>query len=305
MAAGLKIWIKAARAPFFTATVIPIALGGIMAWHDTSVFLWPRFWLTLIGGLFMHAGTNLANDYYDHLSGCDEANPNPTPFSGGSRMIQNGIIPAKKILFAALGSFVLGSLIGLYLNYLSGTNVILVLGLIGVFLGFFYTANPIRIGYGSLGELAVAIGFGLLMVVGAYYVQARQLSLNAFLVSIPVGILIALVLYINEFPDYTADKSVGKKTLVVILGKKKAVLLYQGLLFATYFIIVSLIFLKFLPFVCLIALFSLPLALKAFAVSRDNFDKINELLPANALTISLHSIIGLLLCVGFVLDKIF
>jgi len=305
MVTRLKVWIKAVRAPFFTAAIIPVVLGSIMAWHDTSVFLWQRFWLTLIGAILMHAGTNLANDYYDHLSGCDEINPNPTPFSGGSRVIQEKLLLPKNVLYAAFVSFILGSIIGLYLNYLSGTNVILILGIAGVFLAFFYTAKPFRIAYGGFGELTCAIGFGLLMVLGSYYVQAERLSLKAALVSIPVGILIALVLFINEFPDYIGDKSVGKNTLVVILGKQKAVILYQCLLAATYLITIILAFLKFLPFFSLIVLLSLPLALKAFVVSKNNFDKINELLPANALTIGLHSIIGILLCVGFVLDKIF
>src|SRR3989338_2088894 len=227
---GLKIWIKAFRVPFFTATIVPIALGSVAAWCDTSRFLWLRFWLALFGGVLMHAGTNLANDYFDHISGCDEANPNPTPFSGGSRDIQEGLIPAKGVLKAFIICFVLGGAIGLYLNNICGRNIILILGIIGVFLGIFYTAKPFRIGYGSFGELAVGIGFGPLMVMGAYYVQAKTLPMSAFLISIPIGILIALVLYINEFPDYEGDKAVGKRTLVVILGKKNAALLYHILL---------------------------------------------------------------------------
>ncbi|MFQ5952884.1 MAG: prenyltransferase, partial [Candidatus Omnitrophota bacterium] len=114
-----------------------------------------------------------------------------------------------------------------------------------------------------------------------------------------------LVLFINEFPDYVGDKSVGKRTLVVILGKKNAVILYHSLLAAAYLIVIALVMFKLLPPLCLIVLLSLPLALRAFMVSRKNFDKIYELLPANAFTIGLHLLFGLLLSVGFVLDKIF
>ena len=179
----LKIWIKACRVPFFTATIIPIVLGAVVAWHDTSLFSWGKFWLTLFGGLLIHAGTNLANDYFDHVAGCDEANPNPTPFSGGSRVIQEGLIPAKNILIASISCFLLGGIIvGLYLNYVSGSNVILILGAIGIFLGIFYSARAFRIGYGSLGELAVGIGFGPLMVLGSYFVQAQILSFKGFLI---------------------------------------------------------------------------------------------------------------------------
>lgn len=301
----LRIWLKAMRIPFFTATIIPVALGAIIAWYDSGSFMWMRFWLALFGAVLMHAGTNLANDYFDYLSGCDTANPTPTPFSGGSRVLPEGLLSPKKILSAWIICFIAAGAIGLYLNYLSKSNVILFLGIIGVFLGIFYTAKPFRLGYGSLGELAVGIGFGPLMVLGSYYVQAQSLSLKAFLVSLPIGILIALVLYINEFPDYAGDIAVGKRNLVVRLGKKRAIILYHSLLAAAYLSIISLAALGFLPAISLIALLTFPLALKAFLVSRKNFDKVYELLPANASTIGLHSLIGILLSLGFILDKIF
>lgn len=220
-------------------------------------------------------------------------------------MIQNGLLCARKILCASLASFAAGSLIGLYLNYSCGSNTILILGIIGVFLGFFYTAKPLRIGYGSLGELATGIGFGPLMVMGSYYVQAQSLPFKAFLISIPVGLLIALVLFINEFPDYAADKSVEKRTLVVILGKERAIGLYHILLACVYLAVALLVILKLLPATALIVFFSLPLALKAYIISRNNFDKVYELLNANASTIGLHSVIGILLFAGLVLDKVF
>ena len=300
----IKTWMKAVRLPFSTATLVPVCLGSAAAWHDAGVFLPVRFCLAMAGALFIHFGTNLVNDYFDHVSGCDELNSNPTPFSGGSRVIQEGLLPAKHILYASLIAFALGSAIGLYLNYLSGKNVILVLGFIGVFLGFFYSSNPIQLGYGSLGELSVGIGFGPLMVLGAYYVQAGTLPFSIFLISVPVGILIALVLYINEFPDYTADLSVGKNTLVVVLGKKKAVVLYQALLIAVYLYIGSLLYLDYLPSYCAISFLSIPLAVKAFMVSKRHYNDITELLPANAATIGIHLLIGLLLSAGLILDSL-
>lgn len=302
--AKFKLWSKAVRVPFLTATVIPVALGSAAAWYDTNNFMWMRFLITMAGAVLIHAGTNLANDYFDHISGCDEANRNPTPFSGGSRVIQEGLMSAKKILCASALCFMAGSVIGLYLNYVSGKNVILILGIIGVFLGIFYTARPFRIGYGSFGELATGVGFGPLMVMGAYYTQAKSMPFKVFLISIPIGILIAMVLFINEFPDYQADKSVGKKTLVVILGKKNASILYYLLLGSVYLSIVWLAASKNIPNFGLLAFLTVPLAIKAFFVSKSNFDKIYELLPANAATIALHSLIGVFLILGFVLAKI-
>ncbi|MFH1996330.1 MAG: 1,4-dihydroxy-2-naphthoate octaprenyltransferase [Candidatus Omnitrophota bacterium] len=301
---NISIWIKAARAPFFTATIIPVSVGTLLAWHAAGVFLWARFALAMAGAILVHAGTNLANDYFDHRSGNDEANRNPTPFSGGSRMIQNGLIPAKNILAASLLTFGAGALIGLYLNSILKGNVVLFLGVIGVFLGFFYTAGPVSIGYRSFGEIAVGVGFGPLMVLGAYYVQAEHLTLPVFFVSVPIGLLIALVVFINEFPDYDADKSVGKKTVVVLLGKKRAITLYRALLGSVYICIAALIALKALPLICGIVFLTIPLAIKAFVVSRNNYEKIYELLPANAATIGLHSLIGILIGVGVILDRV-
>lgn len=301
----LKVWLRAIRAPFFTATIVPVILGASVAWHKTGVFNWGLFLLTLIGILFIHTGTNLANDYYDHTSRDDELNPTPTPFSGGSRMIQDKLISPKAILYVALASFALGCIIGLYLNYILVGNLLLALGIIGVFLGFFYTADPLRIGYHSFGELAVGFGFGPLVVLGSYYVQAESLSWVAFFVSIPVGIMIMLVLYINEFPDYEADRKVNKKTLVVTLGKGRAIKLYFSLLILCYLFIVAAVIIGLFPLFSLIVLLTLPLSFKAVRVARENYERVYELLPANAATIGLHLSIGLLLSLGFILDKIF
>ncbi len=298
------IWLKAMRLPFLTATIVPVTFGSLIAWHDSGGFIWMRFWLAILGAALIHIGTNLANDYFDHLSGVDEANSHPTPFSGGSRVIQDGLILPKKILYVSLSAFIFGSLIGFYLNYLCGRNVILILGVIGVCLGFFYSARPFLIGYRSFGELAVGAGFGPLMVMGAYFAQARKLPFSVFLISIPVGILIALVVLINEFPDYAPDKSVKKNTLVVILGRKKAIVIYHLFLALTYLYVVFLVISGVMPLFCLIVFLSLPLALKAFTVSKKNFERVDELLPANASTIGLHLIFGSLLCAAYVLDKI-
>ena len=300
-----NIWLKAIRAPFFTATIIPVSLGSIIAWHNTGNFMWLKFFFTMLGVLFVHTGTNLANDYFDHLSGCDESNQTPTPFSGGSRVIQENLIRPRKILYASLICFIMGSGIGFYLNNICKGNIILILGIIGVSLGFFYSIKSFRIGYGGLGEVAVGIGFGPLIILGSYYVQTETLPFSIFLISIPIGILIALVIFINEFPDYLADKSVGKRTIVVRIGKRKAMVLYNILLASVYLAVAFLITVNILPKMSLIVLLSLPLAIKAFAISRKNFDKIHELLPANISTIALHFLIGVLLCTGFVLDKIF
>lgn len=304
MGRTLNIWLKAVRPNFFTATFIPVTLGGVLAWHQFSRFNWPYFLLTLVGALFIHAGLDLANDYFDHISGNDEINRFPTPFSGGSRVIQKGILSPRQVLGGAIICFFMASAIGLFLNYLVPGNVILALGIIGIVLAFFYGAPPLRIGYKGLGELACGLGFGPIMVLGSYFVQTGRFTWLPVFVSVPVGILIVSVLYINEFPDYEADKAVNKRTLVVILGKRKALVLYHFLLGAAYLWTILGVTLRFMPPSALITLGTLPLAFKALKVAAKEYENVYALLPANAATIGLHLSFGLLLIASYLIPKI-
>jgi 1,4-dihydroxy-2-naphthoate octaprenyltransferase len=142
------------------------------------------------------------------------------------------------------------------------------------------------------------------MVLGSYYAQAGNLAWQPVWASIPVAILITLVLYINEFPDYEADKKASKRTLVVIMGKKKAVRFYTVFLLLSYVIIIAGVVGQIFPPLALISFLTIPIAFRAIKVARKNFNKIIELLPANAATITIHLSLGLLLSVGYLLDKV-
>jgi len=192
----------------------------------------------------------------------------------------------------------------LLLDHILPGHTLLIIGIAGVFLAYFYSASPIRIGYTSLGEVSCGIGFGPVMVLGSYYVQVGRLAWEPIWASIPVGVLIALVLYINEFPDYEADKKSNKKTLVVLFGKMRAIRFYLAFLLLNYVFIIVGVAARIFPLTVLISLLTIPLALRAAKVARQNFDKILELLPANAATIALHLSFGLLLIGGYLLDKV-
>jgi 1,4-dihydroxy-2-naphthoate octaprenyltransferase len=300
----LLLILEELRAPFFTASIIPVILGASVAWSETGVFSLGLFLLTLVAGMSLHAGTNVANDYFDHKSRDDEINVEfVRPFSGGSRLIQKGLLTPRAVLVESLVLFAIGGVIGVYLAATRGP-MILVLGLIGAFCGFFYTAPPVNIAARGIGELTVGLNFGTLMTLGAYYVQVGRFSTGAFLASLPVAILIADVLYINEFPDYTADKAVGKTHLVVRLGKEKAVWGYLALTLAAYVSILVPVLARAIPPYCLLALVTLPIAMKAIRVAVSNYADSPKLAPANAATIQLHMLTGLLVAVGFILDRI-
>ena len=300
----ILLWIKAIRAPFFTATIVPVLVGTAIALYygsfDPGLFL-----LTVIGVILLHTGTNLANDYFDHLSRDDWVNVNLTPFSGGSRMIQEDLIPPRKILAASFLSFGLAALVGLYLEYVTPGYWILLFGLIGALSGYFYTATPLKFGYRGFGEILVGLNFGPLVVIGAYYVQAQSfLHLSEVLwASFPVMLLITAVLYINEFPDYAADQSVGKRTLVVLLGKERAITLYFALIGLTYLSVLLGVVFKVFPWPVIIAMLTLPMAAKAVLVARRYYAETQRLLPANALTITTHLATGILLAGGYLLGK--
>lgn len=300
----IKKWIVAIRAPFFTASAVPVLVGTALAWNLTGKFSFYKFILTLIGVPLFNAGTNLANDYYDHKTGNDEINTNLTPFSGGSRVIQNGLVPPKHMLIGSFLFFGLGSIIGLYLNAVTPGNLILFLGIFGFLSGFLYTFTPILIGYRGWGELLVGLNLGTLAIIGAYYVQAHTLSWAAFWISLPIGFLVTAILYINQFPDYEADKAVNKRHWVVRFGKKKAVYGYYLLISATYLVIAgSVIFRVVTPF-ALVSFLTLPLAIGAIKILKLNYDKIAELIPAQAKTVQMHLFTGLLLSLGFVVGRI-
>jgi len=262
------------------------------------------FLLTLVGGILLHAGANVINDYFDHLSKNDELNKEfVRPFTGGSRLIQQGLLTPKEVLGEAIICLFLGSAIGLYLSYKIGW-VILVIGIFGVFSAAFYVFPKIILVGRGIGEILIGINFGILMTFGAYFVQTGEFSLVPIVASLPVALLITAVLYINEFQDATADHAVGKNHLVVRLGKKQAVKGYILIMLLTYFTLVFGVVTDTLPPISLIALLTFPLALKSIKIAQVNYEDSIKLVPANASTIMNHLFTGLLLIISFFLDRI-
>jgi 1,4-dihydroxy-2-naphthoate octaprenyltransferase len=243
----------------------------------------------------------MINDYFDFKSGCDL---HPTyeefwaPFFGGSRLLPEGVLNPRDVYIASLLSFAVSGIIGVYLALERGL-VIVLLGVIGVLSGYFYVTQLATRG---VGELFVGLNFGPLMVLGSYYVQAQTIPLEPLVASIPVGLLIAAVLWINEIPDYDADKRVGKNTLVVRLGRKRAADVYGVLMLSTYAVILLGISLSLMPVLTLLSFLSAPLAIRAVFVARRNYGDPRKLVPANAGTIRVHLFTGLLLCIAYVIS---
>lgn len=295
----IKLYLLETRPQFFTATVIPILLGSVIGWRDAVAFNWSLFILTLTGGLCLHAGVNVTNDYFDHKSGNDGINREfVSPFTGGSRMIQKGLLAPLEVLSEGLICYAIGSAIGIYLVFRTGMPILWI-GLVGVATSFFYTAPPVKLAHRGAGEIFVALDFGVLMTLGAYYVQTGRLAWTPLAASLPISILILLVLYINEFQDFTADTAVGKRGWVARLGREKASKLYGLILAAAYLALIFGVASGAVPQWGLAALLTLPIAFRAIKTARANYDSISLLTPANAATIQLHLLVGLMLTASY------
>ena len=291
-------WLVIMRLPFLTATFVPLFVGAAVANFMDYDVSWSLLGLTILGGSFLHIGTNTANDYFDHTSGTDEANYNyMVPYSGGSRSIQMGLISAKGMLTVSLVSFALSAVVGVPLILRAGINI-LWLGLIGFVSGFFYTAPPFRFASRKgLGELLIGLNFGPLMVVGSALVQTQEVLPEALLAGIPIGLLVAAIVYVNEFPDHDGDKATGKDTLIVVFGPEKARMGYVLLVAGAFISIAVMALIGTFPMLSLIALPAVYFGIRAIQTLYQYYND-RLLLPANAGTINMHLVTGLLFCIG-------
>jgi 1,4-dihydroxy-2-naphthoate octaprenyltransferase len=296
---NLKTWAMASRAPFFVAVIMPSLMGGAVAFYHGSfdIFL---FLVVVLGMVLANAGTNFINDYFDFKSGADVRNKNRTPFSGGSPFLPNATLKPENVLYVALSCFAIAFSIAIYLAMKVGYIVLVIAG-IGGFIGYFYTAPPFKLGYWGIGEFATGLALGPLTVIGVYYVMTSTITVESIIVSIPIGVLVATILYVNEIPDYEADKSAGKRHLVVILGKAKAVKLLPILFLLVYSSIIFGVVFKIMPVWTLIALVTFPVAINIIKIANGNYNSTARYIPAQAKTIAVHSITGILIIAGYLI----
>ncbi|MGH2711683.1 MAG: prenyltransferase [Actinomycetota bacterium] len=293
--------LRTLRAPFLTATLVPVILGVAVAAYQGDWSMWLAF-LTFLGGAFVHLGLNVSNDVFDTMSGADAANTTPTQFSGGSRVVHYGLVKLRTLVLISAGFYLAGVGIGLYLAVQRGFWPLFWIGVIGVAISIAYTAPPLRLVHRGVGEIAVALGFGPVMVLGSYFVQAQRISLEAIYVSIPVAILIALVLYVNEIPDRAGDAAAGKRTIPVRLSKDAVIAGYVGAIALTYGLIAVGAVLGVLPRPTIIALATIPIAVKVTrALRRDYEDPYALMFSGMGKNVQLHLFTGLLLFAGYLI----
>jgi len=293
-------YFAATRPAFLSVTIVGVLLGLAGA-AGSGLRLDPAVaTVTLLFALVAHAGANVINDYYDALSGCDAANTERVfPFTGGSRLIQNGVLSPSatgRFGYALLLAVVLA---GLWLTVVSDARLLLI-GLAGLLVGWAYSAPPCRLQSRGLGEFGITSAW-LLVVVGTDFVQRHAFSFVPVAGGLGFALLVASVLYINQFPDIGADAKVGKRTLVVRCGAPAARWGYLLIVLLAYGWVAALAFAGVLPRFAWLSL--LPIAASAAATRNlwANATRPSELAPAIKLTILAASLHGLLLAVALLI----
>lgn len=278
-------YFAATRPAFLMATLAACLLGQAGAINSGVQFQPVIALCTVLLAVLVHAAVNVLNDYFDALNGSDAINTERLfPFTGGSRFIQNGVITPKQaayfgywLLFAAMAG-------GLVLAWHVGSGL-LVIGAVGVFVGWAYSAAPLRLNSRGLGELCVLLGF-LGMVMGADFVLRQVFSYQAMIVGTPYALLVTNLLYINQFPDRKADAIADKRTLVVSLGLTNAVWIYLVLAVMAFIWLLSMVKGGVLPLMAMLSAVPLLLSLRAFWILRKFAAKPARLLPAIQLTLA-------------------
>lgn len=222
----IMIWLKAARLRLHILGMLPVLIGSLIAFHNTGNFSIPNFILSELITLFVLIATAFANDYADAET--DRLNANFNIFSGGSRVIPNGLISRKQMLTATVFSSIISIIFSLvFLIFLKGYPVILILNLFGLFIGLEYSLPPLSISYRGLGEFFVVFMYSFFCLFFGYVAQAGSgFDIDTIYLSIPLAISIFLMILITEIPDTESDKISGKKTIPVIFGREASFIIY-------------------------------------------------------------------------------
>ncbi len=226
-ASGMRIWMMAARPRTLPAAIAPVLVGTALAGF-AHVFHPLRFVAALLGAIFIQVGTNLSNDYSDARRGADTEDR-----LGPVRVTAGGLVPPQQVLIATYVSFGVAVLAGAYLIAVAGWQLLLV-GSASILAGVLYTGGPRPYGYEGLGELFVFLFFGIVAVVGSFFVQVKHLHWEAFALAVPVGLLAAAILVVNNFRDIDTDRRAGKRTLAVRLGRERTRVLYAAIVYGAY-----------------------------------------------------------------------
>lgn len=287
---GFQVWWQMTRPHTLTASFVPVLLGTALALRYGKIQL-DLFFAMLIASLLIQAATNMFNEYYDYKRGLD----NEHSVGIGGSIVRDGIKPAT-VMKIALSLYGISLLIGIYICMNSSWWLALV-GAFSMAVGYFYTGGPVPIAYTPFGELVAGFFMGMLIILIAFFIQTGTVDTTSVLVSIPIMILVGEILLSNNIRDLDGDKENGRKTLAILLGKKRAIYLLAGLFTLSYIWVFSLIAAGVAPAWIAIVILSVPKAIQA----TQGFIKNNlpiQMAPAMKATAQTNTFFGFLLAVG-------
>ena len=291
----ISYWLRAIRIRFLLASVIAVSLGlSITWWHSGSIDIFQAI-LTMGGVIALHASVDLLNDYWDFKRGIDTKTKR-TPMSGGTGVLPEGLLKPKSVYNAGILFLVIGGLIGGYFVVLHGVviGVILAFAIVSI---YFYSTKIVNWG---LAEVFVAVK-GTLIVMGTYYIQNSDLTDVSILSGIVVGILSSLVLFVTSFPDHDADKEKGRRTLVILFGKRNAVSIYYIFPIVSYSVILGCAVMSIIPLFSLISFAALPVAINSIKKLKLSVSDNDKVIPAMRSTLMFSRLAGTLFVIGFLI----
>jgi len=291
----ISVWLRVIRVRFLLASVIAVSVGLALNWSQNTTIGYFDSILTFAGVLALHASVDLLNDYWDFKRGIDTKTTR-TKMSGGTGVLPEGLLKPSSVYRAGVAFLILGSLIGSYFVITYGILIAIILGF-AILSIYFYSTKIVDSG---LGEFFVGVK-GSMIVIGAFYIQSGEVNIESILAGIVVGTLSSLVLFIASFPDHDADKSKGRKTLVIAVGKEKASKLFWAFPLIAYSIILFGICLDLFPILSLICLLSFPLVIKSVFGLQKNYDSIDNLVPFMSSSLQFSRITGILFVLSFLI----
>lgn len=293
-------WFQSLRAPFLLASLLPAFLGATEAYRQSGSIDLSRMIVTLSCVACIHLAANLANDYFDEKTNCDRINIEPTPFSGGSRVIQRGSLPSIAVGVSSAGFAIVGCIQGLWLLREVPLGWLVLIGALGLFCGFGYSAPPIKASYRGFGELLVLIGFGPLAVAAGYGCQTGRLDMSLLHLGFAAGLLVLSILLVNEVIDIKWDDLAGKRTSVVIVGPRRGFALYASSYIGAYFLFAVWFAKEDLPKIAAIGFlplfFTIPRLLKVSTIGiKSELVKLSGLtMVSNLVTIGWLAVVNLI-----------
>ena len=289
----MKIYIIATRPWSFTMSILSVSVGALLA-AESGPISWPWFAVTVVGIVIFHAAANVINDYFDTKYRIDQ--PDSPTAKYRQQPIISGLLSMRELYWEFVVLFGITSVIGVITAYFR-TYHVLWIGLIGLLTSIFYTAGPVKFKYRALGELAVFMMWGPLMIEGAYAVQRHALSMKALYISIPFGTLVALVLFANNMRDIAYDSRRNVKTLSIMLGSEKSYILFAALIIAAYAYVLGMVLVGVMSWWGLLIFLSLP---KAFSLLKSFREKIPD--ASDAITAQFDAVFAVLLILAIVIE---